>query len=427
MIKINVAILGLGTVGQGVADLLTREKETLEKATGCEVVLKKCLEKFITKKFDVPIEPGVLTNRWQDILNDESIQIVIETIGGIEPARTYIMQALRAGKNVITANKDLLAACGQDLFKIAMENRRDLYYEASVGGAIPLIGPMRQSLSAGNLEEMVGIVNGTTNYILTKMASERKSFEDILQDAIDLGYAEADPSADIEGHDAARKMAILATLGFHTQVTLNDVYTEGISHITLSDIDAAKNFGYAIKLLGIARKENDVIEVRVHPTLVPNKHLLASVDNNMNCILVHGEEMGDSMFYGPGAGRYPAASAVLGDVGAIARNIRRNSVGRLNLLDKRELLIKPINEVETSFFLRMILEDQPGVLADITEILSSHEVSLARILQKPKGKEAELTLITHKVKDGNMSKAIADMAKLSATKEILTVLRVEEL
>ena len=340
-------------------------------------MLKTLPGEIVTKKLDVELAAGVLTDRWRDIVEDPEIQIVVETIGGIEPARTYILQALKAGKNVVTANKDLLAACGQELFRAAFEAQKDLYYEASAGGAIPLVGPLRQSLAASHLTEVVGIVNGTTNYILTRMEREGRAFDDILQDAMTLGYSEADPSADIEGYDAARKMAILATLAFHSQVTINDVYVEGISRVDLEDIRAARRLGYSVKLLGIARLEDQLIEVRVHPALIPLDHPLASVHDNLNAILLKGEDLGDAMFYGVGAGRLPSASAILGDVAAIARNIDFHCEGRLNLLDRRERAVKPMQEVETRFFLRLVLADRPGVLAQIAEALGNHGVSLA--------------------------------------------------
>ncbi len=428
MNRVNIAVLGLGTVGQGVIMLLKKQKEEMKKATGCEICLKRCLEKFITKKLDVELEPGVLTDHWSEVLNDPEIQIVIETIGGIEPARTYILQALRAGKNVVTANKDLLAACGQELFKAAAEAHKDLYYEASVGGAIPLVGPLRQSLAASHLSQVMGIVNGTTNYILTRMEREGRAFDDILQDAMNLGYSEADPSADIEGYDAARKMAILATLAFHSQVTINDVYVEGISRVDLEDIRSARRLGYAVKLLGIARLDRQLIEVRVHPALIPLDHPLASVHDNMNAILVNGRDLGDSMFYGVGAGRLPSASAILGDVAAIARNIKNDCEGRLNLLDRRERAIKPMQDVETRFFLRLVLADRPGVLAQIAEVLGNHGVSLARVLQTNlREGDAELVLVTHGVRDGDMQLALTEISGLAATREIVTVLRVEGL
>lgn len=428
MNRINIAVLGLGTVGQGVVMLLDKQKEEIRKATGCEICLKRCLEKFKTKKLDVALAPGVLTDRWSEVVEDPEIQIIIETIGGIEPARTYILQALKAGKNVVTANKDLLAACGQELFKAAAENHRDLYYEAGVGGAIPLVGPLRQSLAASHLTEVIGIVNGTTNYILTRMEREGRPFDDILRDAMSLGYSEADPSADIEGYDAARKMAILATLAFHSQVTIADVYVEGISRVDLEDIRSARRLGYAVKLLGIARLDGELIEVRVHPALIPLAHPLASVHDNLNAILVNGEDLGDSMFYGVGAGRLPSASAILGDVAAIARNIKSGCEGRLNLLDRRERAIKPMQDVETRFFLRLVLADQPGVLAKITEALANHGVSLARVLQTNlREGDAELVFVTHSVRDGDMQLALAEIGRLAATKEIVTVLRVEGL
>jgi homoserine dehydrogenase len=397
-----------------------------EQKSGSQIRVKRALEKFPNRPMDVTIEPGVATANWDDIINDPEIDIVVEVIGGIEPARTFILESLKAGKSVVTANKDLLAVHGQEIFQAAKDAGRDFFFEASVGGAIPIIGPLRQSLIASNIEEVMGIVNGTTNYILTRMSEEGGRFEDILQDAQALGYAEADPTADVDGIDAARKVAILSTLAFHSQVTLSDVYIEGIKEITPEDIYFANQMGFAVKLLGICRNLNGSIEARVHPALIPLKHPLAMVNDTFNAIFVKGDAVGDTMFYGRGAGRMPTASAIVGDIVEIARNMKHNSLGRLSSLCDRTKTIKAINDVETRFFLRMILQDMPGVLAQLTKVLGDHQVSLATVLQtNSEGGDAELVFVTHKVREGDLRAALTQIEALAVTRKILTVIRVE--
>lgn len=423
---INVAVLGLGTVGQGVVKVIQDNAHLWPQKSGGEIVVKRALEKFPDRPMDVEIAPGTITSNWGDIVNDPEIDVVIEVIGGIEPAKTFILEALAAGKSVVTANKDLLAVHGQEIFAAAQKAERDFYFEASVGGAIPIIGPLRQSLIASNIEEVMGIVNGTTNYILTRMTEEGGKFEDILSDAQALGYAESDPTADVDGIDAARKVAILSTLAFHSQVTLDDVYIEGITAITKEDIGFAKQMGYAVKLLGICRNLNGSIEARVHPALIPLKHPLAMVNDTFNAIFVKGDAVGDTMFYGRGAGRMPTASAIVGDVVEIARNIHFNCLGRLNAQVSRQKKVLAIQDVETCFFLRMILEDVPGVLAQLAKVLGDHQVSLATVLQtNSQGNSAELVFVTHKVREGDLRDALKEIEKMPFTRDILTVLRVE--
>lgn len=423
---VNVAVLGLGTVGQGVVKVIQDNAKVWEKKSGSQICLKRALEKYPDRPMDVKIEPGVITGNWEDIVNDPDVHIVVEVIGGIEPARTFILEALKAGKSVVTANKDLLAVHGQEIFRAAKAAGRDFFFEASVGGAIPIIGPLRQSLIASNILEVMGIVNGTTNYILTRMSREGGHFEDILRDAQALGYAEADPTADVDGIDAARKVAILATLAFHSQVTLSDVYIEGIKEITPEDLFFADKMGYAVKLLGICRSNNGTIETRVHPALIPLKHPLASVNDTFNAIFVKGDAVGDTMFYGRGAGRMPTASAIVGDIVEIARNIDHNCLGRLNSVYDRVKKIKAIDDVETSFFLRMVLEDRPGVLAKLTKALGDHQVSLASVLQTNlQGGDAELVFVTHKVREGDLRAALKEIEGMPVTRKIVTVLRVE--
>lgn len=423
---VNVAVLGLGTVGQGVVKVIQDNAGVWEQKTGSRICLKRALEKYPNRPMDVKLEPGVITANLEDIMNDPEIQVVVEVIGGIEPARTFILEALKAGKNVVTANKDLLAVHGQEIFRAAQAAGRDFFFEASVGGAIPIIGPLRQSLIASNILEVMGIVNGTTNYILSRMSREGGQFDEILSDAQALGYAEADPTADVDGIDAARKVAILATLAFHSQVTLSDVHIEGIKHITPEDLKFASQMGYAVKLLGICRSNNGTIEARVHPALIPLKHPLANVNDTFNAIFVKGDAVGDTMFYGRGAGRMPTASAIVGDIVEIARNINHNCSGRLSSVCERTKTIKAMDDVETSFFLRMVLADRPGVLAQLTKSLGDHQVSLATVLQTNlQGGDAELVFVTHKVREGDLREALKEIENMPVTRKIATVIRVE--
>ncbi len=423
---VNVAVLGLGTVGQGVVKVIQDNAGVWEQKTGSRICLKRALEKYPNRPMDVKLEPGVITANLEDIMNDPEIQVVVEVIGGIEPARTFILEALKAGKNVVTANKDLLAVHGQEIFRAAQAAGKDFFFEASVGGAIPIIGPLRQSLIASNILEVMGIVNGTTNYILSRMSREGGQFDEILSDAQALGYAEADPTADVDGIDAARKVAILATLAFHSQVTLSDVHIEGIKHITPEDLKFASQMGYAVKLLGICRSNNGTIEARVHPALIPLKHPLANVNDTFNAIFVKGDAVGDTMFYGRGAGRMPTASAIVGDIVEIARNINHNCSGRLSSVCERTKTIKAMDDVETSFFLRMVLADRPGVLAQLTKSLGDHQVSLATVLQTNlQGGDAELVFVTHKVREGDLREALKEIENMPVTRKIATVIRVE--
>lgn len=423
---VNVAVLGLGTVGQGVVKVIQDNAGVWEQKSGSRICLKRALEKYPNRPMDVKLEPGVITANLEDIINDPEIQVVVEVIGGIEPARTFILEALKAGKNVVTANKDLLAVHGQEIFRAAQAAGKDFFFEASVGGAIPIIGPLRQSLIASNILEVMGIVNGTTNYILSRMSREGGQFDEILSDAQALGYAEADPTADVDGIDAARKVAILATLAFHSQVTLSDVHIEGIKHITPEDLKFAGQMGYAVKLLGICRSNNGTIEARVHPALIPLKHPLANVNDTFNAIFVKGDAVGDTMFYGRGAGRMPTASAIVGDIVEIARNINHNCSGRLTSVCERTKTIKAMDDVETSFFLRMVLADRPGVLAQLTKSLGDHQVSLATVLQTNlQGGDAELVFVTHKVREGDLREALKEIENMPVTRKIATVIRVE--
>ena len=422
--KVKVALLGSGTVGTGVYKLIERQRKEMPYKVGADLVVEKVLVRDKNKKRE-GIDASLLTDKWEDIILDDEIQIVVEVMGGIEPAHTYIKEALQAGKNVVTANKDLIAEYGKELLDAAEENGCDLLFEASVAGGIPILRPLKHCLAGNYLTEVMGIVNGTTNFILTKMAEEGMEFKEALELATELGYAEADPTADIEGYDAGRKMAIMASIAFNSRVTFNDVYTEGITNITSKDIKYAKEMGCDIKLLGVARNTEDGIEVRVHPMLIPSDHPMAGVNDVFNAVFVHGDAVDDAMFYGRGAGEMPTASAVMGDIIDVARNIQYHCCGRIHCTCYKNLPIKKIEDIVSKYFMRMVVEDKPGVLSKIADNLGRNNVSIAQVVQKNKiDNLAELVVITHQVREQNLKDALADIKKLDITKEISAVIRV---
>ena len=420
--KIKVALLGVGTVGTGVYKLIQRRADVMVRTIGAEMEVSKILVHNLNKQRE-GIDASLLTDNWQEIINDPEIQIVVEVMGGIEPARTMILEALHAGKHVVTANKDLLAAYGKELLDAAEEKHCDLLFEAAVAGGIPIIRPLKQCLAGNEIDEVIGIVNGTTNYILTKMFEENMSFEEALAKATELGYAEADPTADVEGLDAGRKVAIMASIAFHSRVVFDDVYTEGITKITADDIAYAKEFDSVIKLLGVAHNTEGGIEVGVYPMLL-NKEHLASVRDSFNAVFVHGDAVDDAMFYGRGAGELPTASAVMGDIIDVARNIEYGCNGRISCTCYRETPIKKFDEVENKFFLRMQVKNQPGVLASIATVFGSHGVSIARVVQKHiKGDQAELVIVTDKVREDYLKNALEQLRDIENIFEISSVIR----
>ena len=421
--KIKVALLGVGTVGTGVYKLIQRRADVMVRTIGAEMEVSKILVHNLNKQRE-SIDASLLTDNWQEIINDPEIQIVVEVMGGIEPARTMILDALHAGKHVVTANKDLLAAYGKELLDAAEEKHCDLLFEAAVAGGIPIIRPLKQCLAGNEIDEVIGIVNGTTNYILTKMFEENMSFEEALAKATELGYAEADPTADVEGLDAGRKVAIMASIAFHSRVVFDDVYTEGITKITADDIAYAKEFDSVIKLLGVARNTEGGIEVGVYPMLLNKEHPLASVRDSFNAVFVHGDAVDDAMFYGRGAGELPTASAVMGDIIDVARNIEYGCNGRISCTCYRETPIKKFDEVENKFFLRMQVKNQPGVLASIATVFGSHGVSIARVVQKHiKGDQAELVIVTDKVREDYLKNALEQLRDIENIFEISSVIR----
>lgn len=423
MKKIKIGLLGLGTVGTGVYKLIGRRADIMDKTIGAELEIKKILVHNMNKKRE-GIEPSLLTDDWREIVEDDEIQIVVEVMGGMEPAKTIILEALRAGKNVVSANKDLIAEEGRILLDTAQENGKDFLFEAAVAGGIPIIRPLKQCLAANEISDVLGIVNGTTNYILTKMFEDGMEFEDALRQAQELGYAEADPTADVEGLDAGRKVAIMASIAFHSRVVFSDVYTEGITKITAADIEYAREFDSVIKLLGVARSTETGIEVGVYPMMIGKEHPLASVRDSFNAVFIHGDAVDDAMFYGRGAGEMPTASAVVGDVIDAARDLAYGCTGRISCTCYRQIPVKDFGEVENKFFLRMQVENRPGVLAQIACVFGEHNVSIARVVQKNARKDqAELVIVTEKVKEKHMKNALGELGGMDSISEISSVIR----
>ena len=422
--NIKVALLGSGTVGTGVYKLIERQREELPHKVGAGLTVSKVLVRDKNKKRE-GIDPSVLTDQWEDIITDDEIQIVVEVMGGIEPAHTYITEALQAGKNVVTANKDLMAVHGGELLDIASHNGCDLLFEASVAGGIPIIRPLKQCLAGNYISEAMGIVNGTTNFILTKMKEDGMDFGEALQLATDLGYAEADPTADIEGYDAGRKLAIMASIAFHTSVTFDDVFTEGITKITAKDMRYAKEMGCSIKLLGIAKNTETGIEVKVHPTMIPENHPLAAVNDSFNAVFVHGDAVDDAMFYGRGAGALPTGSAVVGDIMDVARNMLFHCNGRIGCSCYKNLPIKQIGDTTSRYYIRMRLEDRAGTLAAMAGVFAENDASIAILLQKETiENDAEIVVVTHEVAEKKFMDAIKKFSSMEMVKEISSIIRV---
>ena len=420
---IKAALLGLGTVGGGVYKLVQRQKEEMVKKSGANLEITRILVHNMNKQRE-GVDASLLTDNWKEIVEDPEISIVIEVMGGIEPAKTMILEALCAGKNVVTANKDLVAVHGRELLDAAQENQVDFLFEAAVAGGIPIIRPLKQCLAVNEIDEVIGIVNGTTNYILTKMFEDGMDFSEALAKATELGYAEADPTADVEGLDAGRKVAILASIAFHSRVVFDDVYTEGITKISAKDVAYAKEFGSVIKLLGVAHNREDGIEVAVYPMMLPKNHPLASVRDSFNAVFVHGDALDDAMFYGRGAGELPTASAVMGDVIDIIRDIQFACTGRISCTCYKNTPVKSADDVKNKFFVRMQVTNKPGVLARIASMFGEHKVSISKVIQKViTDGVAELVIVTEAVKEYHMQDALMHLREMDTTQEISSVIR----
>lgn len=421
---IRIALLGLGTVGSGVYKLIERRAQEMPQIAGAPIEVSHILVRN-TAKERPGVDASLLTDNWSDIVNDPEVSIVVELMGGMEPAHTYIAEALKAGKNVVTANKDLIAMHGGDLLELAAKHQCDLQFEASVAGAIPIIRPLKQCLAGNEISEIMGIVNGTTNYILTRMTQDNMEFADALAMATELGYAEADPTADIEGYDAGRKVAIMASIAFHSRVTFDDVYTEGITNIQSTDIRYARELGKAIKLLGVACNTEDGIEVRVHPMLIPASHPLATVNDAFNAVFVHGDALDDAMFMGRGAGELPTASAVMGDIIDTARNLLMGCTGRIGCTCYKNVPVKSIEDIRSKYYIRLNVENRMGVLAGVSGVLGNNGVSISQVLQKQAaGDSAELVVITDTVRERHIRDALLILENMSMVHEVSSVIRV---
>jgi homoserine dehydrogenase len=424
--ELGIGMLGCGVVGSQVARLLTEDSGDFAARSGAKLSLKKIAVRDVAVKRE-HVKSELLTKDADSVVNDPSIDIVIEVMGGIEPARTLILKAIANGKSIITANKALLAKHGAELFEAADKKGVDLYYEAAVGGAIPILRPLRESIVGDHVHRIMGIVNGTTNYILTKMDEEGSDFGAALKEAQQLGFAEADPTADVEGHDAAAKAAILAGLAFHTRVTSDQVSAEGITKISARDVAVAHDINHVIKLLAIAElTEKGEVSVRVQPTLLPRQHPLAAVRNAFNAIFVEAESAGELMFYGRGAGGAPTASAILGDLIAIARNMTSGGAGH-GESDYAELKFADPGSVNTRYLIRLDVNDRPGVLASVAQIFATNKVSIETVRQSGRGNSAELIVMTHSADEGSLGKTVKELAKSEVVKSVESVLRVEGL
>lgn len=427
--SIGIGLLGLGVVGGGVARALTAKAEAIAAEVGCPLRLRKVLERDLAKTRASKMAPDLFTTDPAEVLGDPEIDIIIEVLGGERPAVDFIKEAMGRGKHVVTSNKEVMAKHFPEFLSLAKENGVDILYEASVGGGIPLIAPFKQDLLANEISAIYAIINGTTNFILTRMASEGLDFSSALKQAQELGYAEADPTNDIEGIDAAYKLTILATLAFHAEVRPENVYREGISRLSSRDFRYAKELGYEIKLLAIAKERDGAIEVRVHPVFLPEDLLLAKVDGVYNAVQVEGDLVGRVLFYGQGAGASPTSSAVIADVIDVAQRINRGVRITPTLRLDPTKRIKPISEIETRYYLRMSTVDRPGVLAKISKILGDNLISISSVIQKESDVSAdvaEIVLMTYPAKERAMQQAMGELTRLDVMKEISNFVRVED-
>jgi homoserine dehydrogenase len=425
--QINVGIIGLGTVGCGTYEVLRRNADLIAQRAGGDIRVRRVATANPHKARPVEFDAALVSADVDALLSDPEIHIVAELVGGVEPAREYVLRAIANGKSVVTANKELIAKCGTDIMAAAEKAGVDFLFEGSVGAGIPLIKPLRESLAGNRVHQLIGIVNGTTNFILSAMTREGRDFDDVLSEAQKLGYAETDPTADVDGFDAAYKLAILADVAFGTRVTPNDIYREGIRKIGARDIEYAEELGYVIKLIALGKHHpNGELELRVHPALLPKAHPLASVNDAFNAVLVEGDAVGEVMFYGQGAGMEATGSAVVGDIIEAARNIRVRATGLARHEPLHETRILDFAEVETRFCLRMQVEDKPGVLARIAAIFGEEGVSLESIVQKQtEDGHAEIFWMTHRAKTRAVSAALSRFEELEIVREVSSVLRVE--
>lgn len=433
MRKICIGLLGFGTVGSGTAKILVENRDVLKSRLGADLELKWIADLDIKRDRGVAVDRKVLTTNAEAVINDPEVDIVVELIGGYVPAKQFILKALNNGKQVVTANKALLAAHGNEIFATARENGVEIGFEASVGGGIPLLRSIKEGLVANRIKGLYGILNGTSNYILTKMTEEGASFVDVLKEAQAMGYAEADPTFDVEGIDAAHKLTILLSLAYGVPINFDVVFTEGISRITPLDIMFMKEFGYRIKLLAISKDHGDAIEARVHPTLIPETSLLANVNGAYNALYVTGDAVGNVMFYGPGAGQMPTGSAVVSDIVDVARNVLNGAVGRVPAVGYqpaflKERRIRPIEELVAKYYFRFSAHDSPGVLSTISGILGTHGISIESAYQKGRDQvgAVPIVMISHEAKEAAVQSALAQIDKLDVVKDKTVLIRIED-
>jgi len=429
MRKINVGLIGFGNIGCGVVKILQQRRSLLAQKIGIEIVIKRICDKDLTLKRDVVVDKNCLSRDANEVINDPQIDIIVELIGGINPAKEFILAALKKGKHVVTANKALLAEHGNELFVVANERGKNIYFEASVGAGIPIIKSIKEGLVANKFSSIFGIVNGTSNYVLTQMSKEGCSLASAIKSAKAKGFAEKDPTLDIEGIDSAHKLVLLTYLAFGKIVSLKDIFIEGISQVSASDISYAKDLGYEIKLLAIVKKEAAELEVRVHPTLLPSEHLLSSVDGVFNAIYVSSDLAGELMFYGPGAGQLSAASAVVSDIVDLTQDIKAGLFRpTLNSIEDGSIKgLRQINEFENKYYIRIMAVDKPGVLAKISGILAKFGISIASVTQKErlKSQVVPVVMVTHEVKEKNLRGALKMIDKLNDIKEKSVAIRIE--
>lgn len=429
---VQMGLIGFGKVGTGVLKILRSNEKLIEQKVGTTLKIKRICDKDIHTPRGIKVHPDILTTRPEDIINDPDISIVIELMGGVESARPLVLSAIKNGKHIVTANKALLSQHWDEIFSAASDKNVLVYFEASVGGGIPIIQALNEGLAANKITQILGILNGTTNYILTRMTNEKLNFKEALECARSSGFSEANPKVDVEGEDAVHKLAILASLAFSTQVPLKEIYCEGINRISVEDIQMAKEeFGYIMKLLAIMKVAKEKIELRVHPTLIPESHLLTSVNNENNAIYITGDAVGETMFYGAGAGQMPAASAVVSDIIYLARNISYGIAGSFpHVIYERgkKLNFRPMEEIQTRYYIRFTTVDKPGVLAQISGILGKNNVSIASVYQKEHAvmREVPILMITHQAKEGDLIGALKEIDRLPIARKKSVFIRIEE-
>ena len=422
---IRIGLLGCGTVGGGVVTILDREADDITARTGAKLEITRVAVRDLQRERNLPLDPSVFTDDPVAVVEADDVDVVVEVMGGIDPASQLLRRALTLGKPVVTANKELVAQQGPELYAAALAAGVDLSYEAAVAGAIPIIKPLKESLAGDRITRVVGILNGTTNYILSRMTEEGAAYEEVLADAQALGYAEADPTADVGGHDAASKCAILASLAFDTAVHGDDVFREGIEAVTAVDIGVADRLGYVIKLVGIASESDDQVAVRVHPAFLPKDHPLASVRDSYNAIYVEADAAGELMFYGRGAGALPTGSAIVGDVIDVARNLLQTARGATES-QHRAKPIRPMGELSTQYYVLLDVDDQAGVLAEVAQTFGHHDVSIAQVWQEDSDDSARLVLITHRAREDDLRATVDALGRVASVRRVASVLRVED-